>query len=62
MAAHRENTLTERMRQAILVTGVIEAKQHRDIMANDVPNTFVQTPIPQDGEKVIMKMWDQLHV
>jgi hypothetical protein len=36
-----------------LVTGVIEAKQHRDIMRNDVPNAFVQTPIPQDEKKLI---------
>jgi hypothetical protein len=31
--------------ESILITGVIEAKQQRDIMTNDVPNAFVQTPI-----------------
>jgi hypothetical protein len=46
--------------EAILVTGVIEVKEHRDIMTNDVRNTFVQTPIPKDGENVIMKIWGQL--
>jgi hypothetical protein len=29
-------------------------------MTNDVPNAFVQTPIPQDGEKIIMKIRGQL--
>jgi hypothetical protein len=37
--------------EAILITGVIDAKQRRDIMTNDVPNTFVQTPIPHKMEK-----------
>jgi len=41
--------------EAILITGVIEAKQHRDITL-DIPNAFVQTPIPQDGDKVMMKI------
>jgi hypothetical protein len=45
---------------SILITGVIEAKQQRDIMTNDVPDAFVQTPIPQDGEKIIMKIRGQL--
>jgi hypothetical protein len=42
--------------EAILITGVIDAKQRRDIMTNDVPNAFVQTPVPQDGEQIIMKI------
>jgi hypothetical protein len=46
--------------ESILITGVIKAKQQRDIMTNDVPNAFVQTPIPQDGEKIIMKIRGQL--
>jgi hypothetical protein len=46
--------------EAILITGVIDAKQRRDIMTNDVPNVFVQTPIPQDGEKIIMKIRGQI--
>lgn len=40
----------------ILITGVIEAKQWRDIMTLDIPNAFVQTPVPQDGDKIIMKI------
>ena len=48
--------------ESILLTGVIEAKQNRDIMTLDVPNAFVQTNIPQgkDDEKVIMKIRGQL--
>ena len=43
---------------AIIITGVIEATQGRDVMINDVPNAFVQTPVPQDkGDKrIIMKI------
>jgi hypothetical protein len=46
--------------EAILITGVINAKQQRDIMPNDVPDAFVQTPIPQDRENMIMKIRGQL--
>ena len=42
--------------EAILITGVIEAQKCRDIMTLDIPNAFVQTPIPQDGDKVMMKI------
>ena len=41
---------------SILITGVIEAKQQHDIMTLDIPNAFVQTPISQGDEKVIMKI------
>eukprot|EP00957_Ditylum_brightwellii_P049881 3781616-Ditylum_brightwellii.AAC.1 len=33
--------------EAILITGVIKTKQHCDIMMLDIPNTFVQMPIPE---------------
>ena len=42
--------------EAIMITGVIEAKQRRDVMTLDVPNAFVQTDIPQMSEKIIMKI------
>eukprot|EP00957_Ditylum_brightwellii_P059845 4543513-Ditylum_brightwellii.AAC.1 len=42
--------------EAILITGVIEAKQNRNIMTLDIPNAFVQTPVPEKGEKIIMKI------
>ena len=40
---------------AIIITGVIEAKQGRDLMINDIPNDFVQTPVFQDeGDTIII--------
>ena len=39
---------------------VIDAKQERDVMTIDVPNAFVQTPIPKGEKKIIMKMTGQL--
>ena len=41
---------------SVLITGVIEAKQRRDIMTLDIPNAFVQTPIPKGEERIIMKI------
>ena len=46
--------------EAILITGVIEAKQRRDVMTLDIPNAFVQTNIPTSGEKVVMKIRGEL--
>jgi hypothetical protein len=46
--------------EAILITGVIDAKQKRDVMTLDIPNAFVQTKIPLDGDKIIMKIRGQL--
>jgi len=46
--------------EVILITGVNEAKHLGDIMTLDIPNAFVQTPIPQDGDKVIMKIKEPL--
>jgi hypothetical protein len=46
--------------EAILLTGVIDAKQKRDVMTLDIPNAFVQTKIPLNGDKIIMKIRGQL--
>ncbi len=46
--------------EAILITGVLDAKQGRDVMTFDIPNAFVQTPIPERGEKIIMKIRGRL--
>ena len=46
--------------EAILITGVLDAKQGRDVMTLDIPNAFVQTPIPERGEKIIMKIRGRL--
>eukprot|EP00957_Ditylum_brightwellii_P030079 2276858-Ditylum_brightwellii.AAC.1 len=42
--------------EAIFITGVIEAKQNRDIMMLNIPNAFIQTHVPENGEKIIMKI------
>ena len=42
--------------EAVLITGVIDAKQNRDVMTLDIPNAFVQTKIPKGEEKNIMKI------
>jgi len=46
--------------EAILLTGVIKAKQCRDIMTLDNPNSFLQTQIPQDGDKVMIQIRETL--
>jgi hypothetical protein len=46
--------------EAILITGVIDAKQKRGVMTLDIPNAFVQTKITLDGDKIIMKIRGQL--
>ena len=46
--------------EAILISGVIDDKQKRDVITLDVPNAFVQTPIPKSGEKIIMKIRGRL--
>jgi hypothetical protein len=42
--------------EAILITGVIDAKHNRDVMTLDIPNAFVQMEISLGGEKIIMKI------
>jgi hypothetical protein len=54
--AREEATSPTAATDAILITGGIEAKQRRDVMTLDVPNAFVKTPIPQNGEKIITKI------
>ena len=46
------------MTESIIITGVIDAKQRRDIMTADIPNAFVQTRIDEKevGERIIMKI------
>ena len=45
--------------ESIMLTGVIDAKECRDVMTADIPNAFIQTPLPETkpGEdRVIMKI------
>jgi hypothetical protein len=46
--------------EAIIITGVIDAKQNRDVMLLDIPIAFVQTEISLDGDRIIMKIRGQL--
>ena len=41
-----------------MLTGVIDAKQERDVITLDIPNAFVQTSIPQgkNDDEIIMKI------
>lgn len=41
---------------SVLITGVVDARQERDVMTIDIPNAFVQTDIPDGEEKIIMKI------
>ena len=43
-----------------MITGVIEAHEEQDVMTADVPNTFIQAPIPEvkpGEERVMMKTY-----
>ena len=42
--------------EALMTTVVIDAKQNREIITLDIPNAFVQTPVPKSEEKVIMRI------
>jgi hypothetical protein len=42
--------------EAILITGVIDAKEKRDVMTADIPNAFVQTEVDPDDGIILMKI------
>jgi len=42
--------------ESTFLTSTIDAKEERDVMSADVPNAFIQTPMPDDNKKVIMKI------
>ena len=50
--------------ESIALTLVVDAKEQRDMMSNDIPNAFVQTPMPEEyqevGNRVIMKVTGSL--
>ena len=51
-----EATSPTAMTESIIITGVIEAKQRRDMMTADIPNAFAQKDIDKKeiGERIIM--------
>ena len=44
--------------ESVLLTGVIDAKEKRDVATLDIPNAFIQTDVPQEEgkERIILKM------
>jgi hypothetical protein len=45
--------------ESIMITGVIEAKEERDVMTYNIPNTFIQALLPKKdlGEyRMVMKI------
>ena len=42
--------------KALLTTAVIDSKQNGDVITLDIPNAFVQTPMPQSEQRVIMRI------
>jgi hypothetical protein len=44
--------------ESIMITGVIEAKEERDVMTCDIPNAFIQALLPKKDpgeDRVVMK-------
>ena len=45
--------------ESIFLTAIVDAKEGRDVMTNDVPNAFIQTPLPptpKGSPRVMMKI------
>ena len=45
--------------ESIMLTAIVDAKEGRDVMTNDIPNAFIQSKMPsqKDGdERVMMKI------
>ena len=45
--------------EAILLTSVIEAKEHRDVATLDIPNAFLHSELPE-SENVVMRLVGEL--
>ena len=46
--------------EALLVISVRHAHKKRQVLTLDIPNTFVQTPIPSNQERIIMRITGKL--
>ena len=46
--------------ESILLTGMIDVHEGRDVMTTDIPNAFIQASMPEKDEKVIMKITGKL--
>ena len=56
----KEATNPTALLEAFITTGVIYAKQKRDVIMLDIPNEFLQTEITLDRDKIITKIRGQL--
>ncbi len=41
---------------SVLLTSIVDAKEHRDVAIIDIPNAFIQTVVEDDKDKVIMRI------
>ena len=46
--------------ESILLTGMIDEHEGLDVMTTDIPNAFIQAPMPEKDEMVIMKITGKL--
>ena len=56
----KEATVSTKVLEDIITTGVIDAGQERDVMTLDTPNAFLQTDIALDGDNIIMNIRGKL--
>ena len=56
----KEATISTKVLEDIITTGVIDAGQERDVMTLDTPNAFLQTDIALDGDNIIMNIRGKL--
>ena len=50
------------MNEALVITSLVDAHEHRDVMGSDVPNAFVQVVLPEKegSDRVCMKIFGEL--
>ena len=42
--------------ESIFLTGMVDAHEGRDVMTSNILNAFIQAPMPDRNEKVIIKI------
>ena len=61
--SQEDTTSPTTMTEGLFITGVINAKEERNMMTTDVPNAFIQAEIPAEKrtiKKIIMKIAGRL--
>jgi len=57
--SREESTSPTAALESIMLTAIIDAKERRDVMTADIPNAFIQAPMPEkdgDDKCIIMKI------